>query len=548
LDRSRPRARRVRHVSLAADVGEALNRGGNLETALRRCAEVVVRHLGVAFARIWTIDSSGSVLELRASAGLYTRLDGTYARIPLCDLEMGPIGSQHRPHLTNDVQRDPHIKDPEWARQEGMVALAGYPLVVEGRLLGDFGTFSRQPLSNEDFDALSGVAHALAQGIERYRAEEALRASERRLAEAQRIAQVGSWETDLVQGRTFWSDELYRVFGLEPWEVQWPYAAVLERVHPEDRPGMQRIWDQERAEVGPFEAGFRVVRPDGNVRFVYERGETFADQAGRPLRSAGTVQDITERREAEQALYRREQTFQAIVETTSDCIARWDRDLRCVYANPAIERAWGLPASAFLGKTSREFSLPTEQTDSSTDIWELALRQVFACGREQALEISSRVQEGQRQYQVRLTPEFGPDGSVAFVVTVSRDVTEQRRREDDQARLYRELLEREERLNALVRRALLTREQEQRRHDGDRRLSQLTRREREILDLVAQGLTTREIAERLVLARGTVRNSITVLLNKLGVENRTQAAIRVMELGLLAGHGDGLGRTRGDRS
>jgi len=109
-------------------------------------------------------------------------------------------------------------------------------------------------------------------------------------------------------------------------------------------------------------------------------------------------------------------------------------------------------------------------------------------------------------------------------------------REEEQSRLYQELMERDERLQALVRRALLAREQEQRRLHGLAELDQLTRREQETLRLLARGLTTRQIAEQLAIKPGTAKSYIEHVLAKLGVGNRTQAAARAMELGLLEGH------------
>jgi GAF domain-containing protein len=106
-----------------------------LPTILQRSAEAIVRHLDAAFARIWTLDERQNILELQASAGLYTRLDGEHARVAVGNLKIGRIAQERRPHLTNDVQNDEHISHPEWAKQEGMVAFAGYPLVVEGRLV-----------------------------------------------------------------------------------------------------------------------------------------------------------------------------------------------------------------------------------------------------------------------------------------------------------------------------------------------------------------------------------------------------------------------------
>jgi two-component system NtrC family sensor kinase len=103
----------------------ALARKDSLNGILHTCAEAMVRHLDAAFARIWTLTSDGLQLELQASAGMYTRLDGRYKRIPVGQLKIGLIARERKPHLTNEVQNDPRVSDKDWARAEGMISFAG---------------------------------------------------------------------------------------------------------------------------------------------------------------------------------------------------------------------------------------------------------------------------------------------------------------------------------------------------------------------------------------------------------------------------------------
>ena len=169
--------RRVRQAALGADVGVALAHSGeSLRRVLQRCAEAVVRHLGAAFARVWTLNREEDVLELQASAGMYTHTDGAHGRVPVGKFKIGLIAEERKAHLTNAVVGDPRVGDQEWARREGMVAFAGYPLVVEDRLVGVLAMFSREELSEDTLDALASVANTVAQGIERRRADEALAA------------------------------------------------------------------------------------------------------------------------------------------------------------------------------------------------------------------------------------------------------------------------------------------------------------------------------------------------------------------------------------
>ncbi|HEY7908844.1 MAG TPA: GAF domain-containing protein [Thermomicrobiales bacterium] len=184
-------------TALIADVGVALNARDALPDMLRKCTEAVVRQLDAAFARIWTLDRAGTTLELRASAGLYTHLDGGHSRVPVGMFKIGLIAAERLPHLTNDVRTDPRVSDPEWAAREGMVAFAGYPLIVEDRLVGVLAMFARQPLGEETIAILSSVAQMVATGIARKEAEEELRADTRVSEALYRIGVVLSSELDL---------------------------------------------------------------------------------------------------------------------------------------------------------------------------------------------------------------------------------------------------------------------------------------------------------------------------------------------------------------
>ena len=150
LERQRVQEGLQEHMRLAllrSDVGIALTHSNTLPETLQRCTEVFVHHLDVAFARIWTLNPQADMLELQASAGMYTHLDGPHSRVPVGQFKIGLIAQERRPHLTNAVIGDPRVGDQEWARREGMVAFAGFPLLVEDRLMGVAAVFARHALT-----------------------------------------------------------------------------------------------------------------------------------------------------------------------------------------------------------------------------------------------------------------------------------------------------------------------------------------------------------------------------------------------------------------
>src|SRR5215510_3302947 len=231
-DRKRAEDALVRQAGVRADVSAAFSQPIDLAEILRGCTEAIVRHLDAAFARIWTLSKDESILELQASAGMYTRLDGSYSRIPVGDLKVGLIAREKKAHFTNDVMNDPRVHDKRWARDNGMLAFAGYPLVVEDRLIGVMALFARHPLSESVLDTLASAADTIAQGIERKQAEEERR-SEAYLAEAQRLSQTGSWARSPDQDIRYWSDECYRVLGFDRWDGLPRMEEFIQRIHPD---------------------------------------------------------------------------------------------------------------------------------------------------------------------------------------------------------------------------------------------------------------------------------------------------------------------------
>ena len=182
--------RLARHNLLRADVVTALSEETAIPAMLGRACEAIVDHLEAAFARVWTADEPGTTLILQASAGMYTHLDGPHKAVPVRQLKIGRIAASKEPHLTHDVLHDPQIGNPAWAKETGMVAFAGYPMVVDDKLVGVMAMFSRTPLPDDTTSALAGIADTIAQGIERRRAEDEL---------AQRVVDLGRSNAELEQ-------------------------------------------------------------------------------------------------------------------------------------------------------------------------------------------------------------------------------------------------------------------------------------------------------------------------------------------------------------
>ena len=165
--------------------------------------------------------------------------------------------------------------------------------------------------------AVARSAHELERRVAERTAE--LGESERRLREAQRLAHMGNWELDLAGDSLFWSEEIYRIFGVEPEGFEATYEAFLDRVHPDDRARVEETFGAAVDHDRPYDLTHRIIRrDDGRVRHVHERSRQIRDPSGRVTRSAGTVQDVTEMERANRILRTRSAVNLALLHGTEE--------------------------------------------------------------------------------------------------------------------------------------------------------------------------------------------------------------------------------------
>ena len=254
-----------------------------------------------------------------------------------------------------------------------------------------------------------GIGHDI---TERKRTEAAL-------SEAQHIAQLGSWELDLVSQRLTWSDEVFRIFEIDPAQFGASYEAFLAAIHPDDRERMDHAYRESVANRTAYDLTHRLLMPDGRVKHVHERCKTDYAEDGQPLRSFGTAQDVTERVLAEMQVRKLAQA----VEQSPENIVITNLLAEIEYVNEAFAHTTGYSREEVLGRTLR--FLQSGKTPHTTY---QALWRCLSQGQSWKGEFVNRRKDGSEYVEFAIiTPLRQPDGTISHYVAVKEDVTEKKR-------------------------------------------------------------------------------------------------------------------------
>jgi PAS domain S-box-containing protein len=293
-------------------------------------------------------------------------------------------------------------------------------------------------------DDLGEVLHivAIRQDIsERKQIEETLRQNEASLREAQKIARTGSWEWDLRTNLVIWSEEMYRVFDLDPKTYDGRPESLMKVIHPDDvEIYLDAVSTNKESGDKPV-LEYRVVHRDGSIHFVYGEGRMMLDQDGKPLKSIGTVQDVTERRQAENALRESETRFKDILFSMGDWV--WEVDEHGVYTFSS-ERAvdyFGSSAEDIIGKTPFDF-MPREEVERVAPIfYDMTMRKAPIRNMEnwnvkKNGELICLLTNG--------VPILDKDGNLRGYRGVAQDITERKRAEEALRKAHGELEQRVE--------------------------------------------------------------------------------------------------------
>jgi PAS domain S-box-containing protein len=230
----------------------------------------------------------------------------------------------------------------------------GKPLSIEYRIRRKNGEVRwlldhMSSLPNESAEGEIKILGAVEDITERKKAELVLAENETKLKEAERNANLGYYEIDTLSGKTIWSDETYRIFGLKLGEYDPNVGDYGQFTHKDDTKKVFDLYDECTKNGKPFDLTYRIVRPSGEIRHVHSKSTFIADEQNNLTKLFGTLQDVTELVQAEEALKEGEEKFRTFIEQSTDGLAIFDEQGRVIEWNSAVEKISGLPKSQTLG-------------------------------------------------------------------------------------------------------------------------------------------------------------------------------------------------------
>ncbi len=284
----------------------------------------------------------------------------------------------------------------------------------------------------ESVSTPSGDPYLLRSAQERLvSSEAALKRSEALLRNAQRLTNMGSWEIDIVHDRLVWSDETYAIFGIAPEQFGGVYASFLSQIHPDDR---ARILEQSahirsKKDGGVLDQEYRIVRPGGEVRTLYERGEIVFDGQGKPVSAAGVVMDITERKALQK-------DYQSLFEQSALGMGTMSEDGLFLTTNRRFQEMVGYSEHELRGPISLEITHPDDRERDAAEKQKLLRGEVESTSWEKRYV---RKDGGIRWANLTLSRVQGATGQPVLSGVV-QEITERKQAELELARTSRALM------------------------------------------------------------------------------------------------------------
>jgi len=251
-------------------------------------------------------------------------------------------------------------------------------------------------------------------------------------SKAEKIAHLGYWEWDISTNKLIWSDEVFRLYGLNPEKDIPTYENVVNTLSNESREWFNKAVDDAINNNLPFEGEYSLIRSDGSIRYTHTIGEVIRDKEGKPLSMFGVVQDITERKKAEEELSK----FKLGIERSDEIIFITNTDGSIIYVNPAFEKIYGYSREEALGKTPRILKSGLLPSEAYKQFWDTLLAKKVVSG-----ELVNKTKDGHiLNIGGSANPILNDEENIIGYLAIQRDITEAKQVEK-RLKLFRNLID-----------------------------------------------------------------------------------------------------------
>jgi len=339
----------------------------------------------------------------------------------------------------NDAQNDPRTKElnDNYFIPLQISSMLDSAIQQDGQVIGVLSVEHRGPLRtwHDDeksfFSAITNLVSQLFANVERKKAEEKLKQMSRIMNDAQEIAHLGSFEFVAADKSTIWSEEEYRIYGLDSSEPSPVYSEMLEKcIHPDDATLLHDTFKKAMQNKRIYELEHRIVRPNGEIRWVYDKAHPFFDDSGKLIRYVGATLDVTERKIADNQIL----LHSTALNSLANAVIITDRSGNVEWVNDAWSKLTGYQEDEVLGGNPRILKSGEQEEAYYEELWDTILKGEVWTG-----ELINRKKDGSLYHELQtITPLLDRDGEVTHLIGIKQDITDQKETEKKLRELVKE--------------------------------------------------------------------------------------------------------------
>jgi len=335
----------------------------------------------------------------------------------------------------NDAQNDPRTKElnDNYFIPLQISSMLDSAIQQDGQVIGVLSVEHRGPLRtwHDDeksfFSAITNLVSQLYANVERKKAEEKLKQMSRIMNDAQEIAHLGSFEFVAADQSTIWSEEEYRIYGLDSSEPSPVYSEMLEKcIHPDDATLLHDTFKKAMQNKRIYELEHRIVRPNGEIRWVYDKAHPFFDDSGKLIRYVGATLDVTERNKAKEKLAHSHDLMKYVIEHNKSAVTVLDKDLKYLYVSQQLLKNYRVKEKEIIGKY--HYDIFPDIPEKWRKVHQKALKGIISRSDEDTF-IREDGTFDWTSWECR--PWYEADGSIGGIILYLEIITERKRREEE---------------------------------------------------------------------------------------------------------------------